>query len=161
MTPDVFEKQVLIPAPREEVFAFFSDAANLDRLTPPWLHFRILTPPPIRMEAGARIRYRLRVHGLPIGWLTEITRWEPPRMFEDTQLRGPYRKWIHQHRFEEASGGTLMTDRVEYLSRGWILAPLVHRLFVRPDVATIFAYRNECLGRIFDRPTDARVEQPS
>jgi len=161
VTPDIFEQQVLITRAREEVFAFFSDAANLDRLTPPWLNFRILTPMPVRMEAGTRIRYRLKVHGLLLGWLTEIARWEPPRLFEDVQLQGPYRRWVHQHRFEEVPGGTLMTDRVEYLARGWLLAPVLHRLFIRADVAAIFAYRSVCLERIFGHRLDSQREQRS
>src|SRR5439155_8599779 len=126
--------ELWLPRPRDEVFAFFSDAANLDALTPPWLHFRILTPRPLSLQAGAHIEYRLRWRGLPIFWRTEIAVWEPPLRFVDRQIKGPYRQWIHEHTFEERDGGVLMRDRVEYAVPGWLLEPLLHRLLVGLDV---------------------------
>jgi ligand-binding SRPBCC domain-containing protein len=127
------------------VFAFFSDAHNLNAITPPWLHFEILTPQPIAMRVGTRLRYRLRLRGVPLHWLTEITAWEPPQRFVDRQLEGPYRLWVHEHIFTERDGGALMRDRVDYAVPGGFLGPLLHRLFVGPDVARIFAYREERL----------------
>lgn len=144
-----FEQEITLARPLEEVFAFFSDAGNLDRVTPPWLGFRILTPPPIRMAAGTIIRYRLRIHGVPVGWETAITVWDPPHRFVDVQRRGPYRQWIHEHRFETVPGGTRMRDTVEFALRGWILEPLIYRVLVRRDVERIFAYRQEVFGRLF------------
>lgn len=151
-----FESEITVPRPRREVFAFFADAANLERITPPWLSFEIADPTPIVMRAGARIDYRLRVRGLPMRWRSEITLWEPPHRFVDTQLRGPYRQWIHEHSFEEVplepgAGGhaTLCRDRVDYAVPGGPLAPLIHRLFVRRDVEAIFAYRTKRLREIF------------
>jgi ligand-binding SRPBCC domain-containing protein len=144
-----FEQEFTLAQPLEEVFAFFSDAGNLDRVTPPWLGFRILTPPPIRIEAGAVIRYRLRIHGVAVGWETEITAWEPPCRFVDVQRRGPYRRWIHEHRFEEVPGGTRMQDTVEFALPGWILEPLLYHILVRRDVERIFAYRREAFSRLF------------
>lgn len=132
--------------PVGEVFLFFADAGNLDVITPPWLRFEILTPRPIAMQVGARIDYRLRLRGLPVRWQSEITAWEPPQRFVDEQRRGPYRAWIHEHTFAERDGGTLIGDHVRYaVPGGW----LADRLFVRRDVANIFAYRQEKLRELF------------
>ncbi|MBK9137211.1 MAG: SRPBCC family protein [Verrucomicrobia bacterium] len=135
-----------LPRRRDEVFPFFADASNLEAITPPWLRFEILTPRPIPMAKGTLIDYRIKVHGLPIRWRTEIAEWDPPRRFVDVQLRGPYRLWHHTHTFEERDGGTLCTDLVRYWPRG---GALIHRLFVRRDVERIFAYREQRLGQIF------------
>lgn len=141
-----FESELWLPRPREEVFAFFADARNLDAITPPWVCFRMETAGPVEMKAGALIDYKLRVRGFPIRWRTRITEWEPPFRFVDEQLRGPYRLWIHEHQFESRDDGTLVRDRVRYA------VPfdfLVHKLFVRRDVARIFAYRTQALLRRF------------
>lgn len=135
-----------IPRPREEVFAFFADARNLQTLTPPWLHFQIITPGDIVMQAGAEIDYRLRVRGIPIAWQTVIDAWDPPHGFADHQRRGPYRWWQHAHRFEDESGGTRMIDTVEY---GVPLGFILHPLLIRRDLRAIFAYREEMMRRIF------------
>ncbi|MEJ2635099.1 MAG: SRPBCC family protein [Calditrichia bacterium] len=145
----IFESEAILNRPVAEIFDFFSSAGNLEVVTPPWLNFRILTPPPIKMQAGTRIDYRLRLYGIPISWKTEITVWEPPHRFVDTQLKGPYRKWVHEHRFEETGQGTRMTDRVEYAVPGLIFAPLIHKFFVGRDVERIFAYRRVRLDEIF------------
>lgn len=136
----VFSDSVLLPGTREEIFDFFSQAANLQDITPAWLHFEILTPSPVLMRVGTLIDYRLRVHGFPWRWQTEITVWEPPARFVDEQKRGPYRLWVHEHRFEGRPGGTLMTDTVHYRAPG---GRLVHWLFVRRDVERIFKFRRE------------------
>jgi ligand-binding SRPBCC domain-containing protein len=91
------ETRLFLPRPLEIVFPFFADAGNLEILTPPWLRFEIVTPRPIAMRAGALIEYRLRLHGVPLRWQSEITAWEPPHRFVDEQRRGPYRAWIHEH----------------------------------------------------------------
>ena len=137
---------VLLPRSLTEVFAFFADARNLQTLTPLWLNFEILTPQPIAMKVGALIDYRLRLHGLPLRWQSEITAWEPPHRFVDEQRRGPYRVWIHQHSFVEQNGGTLVRDEVEYaVPGGW----LVQRLLVARDLRRIFAFREERLKALF------------
>lgn len=132
----------------DETFAFFSDARNLQVLTPPWVGFEILTPSPIDMRRGTLIDYRIRIHGFPLTWRTEIVVWEPPHCFVDLQIRGPYRWWHHTHRFEACEGpggGTRVIDEVEYRAP---LAWLSHRLMVARDVARIFDYRAGALERL-------------
>lgn len=136
-----------VPRPRPEVFAFFADAANLEALTPSLLAFHVLTPQPIEMRPGAIIEYRLRVHGLPVRWKTEITAWEPPDRFMDEQRRGPYRMWVHEHTFEDApGGGTFVRDHVRYQVP---FGRLANWLVVEKDVRKIFGYRTEALLRKF------------
>ena len=141
-----FHAELWLPRPRAEVFAFFADAQNLQVITPPWLSFEVLTPAPIAMHRGALIDYRIRVHGLPIRWRTEITDWHPPHRFVDQQLRGPYTLWHHTHTFEERDGGTLCRDLVNYRPRGGAWAD---RLFVRRDLTRIFTFRTEKLADLF------------
>jgi ligand-binding SRPBCC domain-containing protein len=153
-----------VPAPPEVVWPFFCDAANLERLTPPFLGFRILTPQPIAMLVDARIRYRLRVHGIPLRWQTRIARWEPPFCFADEQERGPYRRWFHTHTFQPAGDGTLLGDHVEFLVHGGPLAPLLSRLFVERDVLRIFRFRLGKMAQLFggDASTGwVRLERPA
>jgi ligand-binding SRPBCC domain-containing protein len=138
-----------IPRPIAEVFAFFSDARNLEAITPPWLGFRMLTPGPIRIAAGTRIRYRLSLHGAPVSWTTEIRQWGPPSRFVDVQLSGPYQLWHHTHRFEPCGGGTRMSDVVRYRLPCGLLGRLVNALVVRRDVERIFDYRNRRIAEIF------------
>ena len=144
-----FQSELWLPLPPEELFPFFADAANLDALTPPWLHFHIVTLPPVEMKAGALIDYRLRVHGLPLRWRTRINDWQPPHRFVDEQIRGPYRQWIHEHTFKARDGGTLAHDSVRYAVP---LDFLAHRLFVRPDIERIFKFRMEALKHRFAAP---------
>jgi len=146
MTTHVFATELWLPTPREKVFPFFADARNLETLTPPWLHFHVLTPGEIPMRTGALIDYQLRIHGVPVRWRTEITAWHPPAGFTDEQRRGPYRLWRHIHTFAEKHGGTQCQDRVEYAVPG---GALVNRLWVRRDVEKIFAYRAAALQKHF------------
>lgn len=141
-----FHDELWLPRTRDEVFPFFADAKNLGKITPPWVQFKILTQTPITMRPGTLIDYRIRVHGFPVRWQTEITEWNPPSHFADVQLRGPYTQWHHMHRFEEKNGGTLCIDDVEYRPRG---GALIHRLFVRRDVERIFAHRRQRLIELF------------
>jgi ligand-binding SRPBCC domain-containing protein len=133
----------------DTTFGFFADAGNLQRLTPPWLDFAILTPRPISMAAGALIDYRIRVHGVPIRWRTEIAEWRPPFQFVDQQLKGPYRQWHHTHTFSAADGGTMVEDTVRYQPLG---GALVHRLFVRRDLERIFMFRQRQILTAFGVP---------
>jgi ligand-binding SRPBCC domain-containing protein len=143
----VLHYEAIVPASLEETFAFFADAANLERLTPPWLNFRIRTPMPVTMAEGLEIEYRIVLHGLPIPWRSRIGVSEPGIRFVDRQVLGPYRWWHHEHRFERAGRGTRVIDHVEFLPRlRWMTRSLVHR-----DVQRIFAFRTEALARLFDR----------
>lgn len=147
-----FQSELWLPLPPEELFPFFGDAGNLEAITPPWLHFQIVTPPPIEMREGALIDYRLRVRGFPLRWRTRIADWQPPHHFVDEQLRGPYRQWIHEHTFEPRDGGTLARDLVRYaVPLDW----LVHRRLVRPDIERIFQHRSEMLRKRF--PSSSRT----
>ncbi|HXW05389.1 MAG TPA: SRPBCC family protein [Vicinamibacterales bacterium] len=146
--PHGFRTKLELPLARERVFPFFADAANLQRITPPELHFRVLTPLPIVMAEGALIRYRLRLMGVPFEWLSRITVWNPPVEFVDEQVKGPYRTWIHKHLFVETSEGTRIHDAVTYELPfhpfGELAAPLV-----RLQVRRIFAYRARALQQAF------------
>jgi ligand-binding SRPBCC domain-containing protein len=137
-----------VSAPREQVFPFFADAVNLQVLTPPWLHFAIRSPEPIAMHQGTRIAYSIRLHGIPVPWVSEITAWQPPDRFVDEQRRGPYRRWAHTHRFASERAGTRLTDDVQFdVLFGWLVGPLVRR-----DLVRIFTYRHHALMRVFDQP---------
>jgi len=136
-----------LPAPREEVFHFFTDASKLEQLSPPWVHFRLLTPQPIAIRAGTTLDYRMRIYAAPIRWRSEITEWDPPIRFVDEQKRGPLRRWVHTHTFRSERGGTVVSDDVCYevplaFLAGWL---------VRRDVEKIFEYRRAALRKIFDR----------
>jgi ligand-binding SRPBCC domain-containing protein len=139
-----------LPQSPEAVFAFFADAKNLERITPRWLRFHLLIEESPEMGQGTLIRYRLRLHGVPLRWLARIEEWNPGRGFVDVQLRGPYRYWRHVHRFEpdEDSGGTVVTDAVRYAMRAGALGELVHRVFVRRDLRRIFDFRRDEVARI-------------
>ncbi|MEZ6148322.1 MAG: SRPBCC family protein [Planctomycetaceae bacterium] len=140
--------EIWLPQSVESVFDFFADATNLQILTPPWLHFRILTPQPFEIGEGSLIDYRLRLRFVPIRWRSEISDWNPPHRFVDRQIRGPYREWTHLHTFEAKDGGTLVRDDVTYSVPG---GRLVHDWLVGPDLQRIFAYRHDVLAKRFSR----------
>ncbi len=143
----LLQTQQHLPLPPAEVFPFFADAANLERITPPELQFHIITPGPIRMQMGTLIEYRLRLCGVPFRWLTRISLWHPPHQFVDEQLWGPYRQWVHTHHFAPLTGGTLMTDRVVYQLPFFPLGELAFPL-VRLQLQRIFAYRRQTIARL-------------
>ncbi|MFN2385221.1 MAG: SRPBCC family protein [Thermoanaerobaculia bacterium] len=147
----LLERDQWIPAPRPQVWAFFSDPGNLTRITPRSLGFRIVGAPPGPLERGSRIAYRIRWAALTLGWTTRISRWEPEDFFEDVQERGPYRRWVHTHRFTPQHGGTRMEDRVEYELPFGVLGRLAHRLSVRRQLEGIFHHRARVIGELFER----------
>ena len=146
----VIDLVTTLPYPRETVFPFFAEAANLEAITPPELRFRIRTPLPIEMREGARIEYRLSLFGVPFGWTTEITRWDPPYSFVDEQIRGPFRLWRHEHVFADAAEGkeTRMRDRVDYALPFAPFGELVHPI-VASRLDRIFSFRRDEIARRF------------
>ena len=153
----VLEQEQRIPRPLAEVFPFFADAANLERMTPPELRFRILTPRPIEMRPGAIIDYKLSLHGLPFRWRTVIEEWVPGVRFVDRQERGPYKLWRHTHTFREEGGETIMQDRVEYELPFGPLGRVAHALAVRAQLAGIFAHRKKFVEETFGSGRAARA----
>ena len=151
----VLHREQTLRAPIERVFAFFSDAGNLEAITPPFVRFHILTPRPIELGAGTLIDYSLKLRGIGFKWKSEITAWEPPMAgrsgrFVDEQRKGPYRYWIHEHQFERVPGQpgqTAVIDHVRYVVPG---GALVHALFVREQLGQIFAYRAEATRRLIE-----------
>jgi len=141
--------ETVVPVGLDEAFAFFSNAANLERLTPPWVNFRIRTPLPIQMREGALIDYRISIYGVPLPWRTRIDVWEPGVRFVDRQVAGPYRWWRHEHLFEVHPQGTRVIDQVDYAPRAAALSSWL----VRRDVGRIFAFRQGALASLL---TEAR-----
>jgi ligand-binding SRPBCC domain-containing protein len=140
------EREQLIELDIETTFSFFADARNLERLTPPWLRFEILSRGDAALEAGSLIDYRLRLRGVPVRWRSEITVWQPPHHFIDCQKSGPYRIWVHSHSFRAVDGGTRVRDEVLYaLPGGALIASPINRLLVGPDLQRIFDYRRQRL----------------
>jgi ligand-binding SRPBCC domain-containing protein len=142
------QREQYIERPPADVFRFFAEAHNLERITPPWLSFEVLTPDPIEMRVGALIDYRLRVHGIPLRWTSRIEDWEPGHSFVDRQLHGPYGLWHHRHTFAESGRGTVVRDEVDYAMPLGAFGDLAHPLFVRRDLERIFTYRREAVPRL-------------
>jgi ligand-binding SRPBCC domain-containing protein len=149
MPAHIFRSEQYIPQPVNKVFEFFSQAENLQKLTPEWLHFRILSVDPQPIGKGTLIQYSLRWRIFPIRWTTEIAFWQPPYRFIDVQLKGPYKLWRHEHRFVAEAGGTRIIDEVQYSLPLGLLGRLAHKLKVKQDVENIFAYRTQAVGNIF------------
>lgn len=143
-------RQQWIPKSIDEAWAFFSRPENLEEITPPFLRFQIVSAER-ELRRGSRIEYRLRVRGIPMRWISEINEWEPPHRFVDTQLRGPYKLWRHQHIFVAENGGTRITDDVEYALPFGVLGRIAHALMVRRDVEGIFAFRQKKLAELLGR----------
>jgi ligand-binding SRPBCC domain-containing protein len=140
----VLATSMSVPLPRKRVFAFFADAANLEHITPPELHFRIVSPQPVPMQEGALIDYRLRLFGVPLRWQARISRWEPPIGFVDEQLDGPFRAWEHTHRFHDGGRATIIEDVVCYRLPFAPLCDVFHPL-VRLQLRRIFRFRQSAV----------------
>ena len=151
MPEHILNYSLTLQAPRAAVFAFFSDAMNLGRLTPPELEFAILSPLPIEMREGATIEYRMKLYGIRFTWKAKITAWSAPNYFVDEQLEGPYRQWIHRHTFRDGPGGcTIMEDEVHFLLPRFSEGALP---MVRKELERIFLYRQEAVQDVFPHPS--------
>jgi ligand-binding SRPBCC domain-containing protein len=141
-------REQLVPRPLDEVFGFFSEAANLEAITPPWLGFSLVGSEPVAMGLGTMIEYRLRLHRVPLRWVSRIAVWHAGEVFVDVQVRGPYRVWRHRHEFEPRRHATIVRDRVDYALPLRPLGELAHKAFVERDLARIFDYRHAAVTRL-------------
>jgi uncharacterized protein len=148
---DLLVAKQYVPEALEKLFPFFAEAGNLEDLTPASLNFRILSVNPPTIQTGTLIRYALKIHGVPVKWLTRIESWSPPHSFVDNQLKGPYSLWHHTHDFEKLGQGTLMVDTVRFRLPLGFLGETVAGWWVRGDVAKIFDYRREVIDGKFGR----------
>ncbi len=148
MSVELFTSEQPVARPLSETFEFFSRAANLEQITPPWLRFSVLGQEPDTVRAGTVIPYRLRLHGIPLIWVSQIEKFQRDRLFVDRQLIGPYRLWHHRHEFEAAGDHTVIRDEVHYELPLGRLGSIAHQLFVRRDVERIFAYRRATIERL-------------
>jgi ligand-binding SRPBCC domain-containing protein len=144
----ILERRQRVGVPIDEAFAFYGEARNLERITPPWLGFEVTTPTPIEMGVGTLIEYRLRLHRVPVRWRTRIEAWDPPHRFVDVQIKGPYSLWEHTHTFKaDEPGATIIEDTVRYAIPFGPLGNLADRLLVRRDLRQIFDYRRDAVAR--------------
>jgi ligand-binding SRPBCC domain-containing protein len=145
----LLERSQRVEVPIELAFGFYGSSDNLEPLTPPWLHFEVTTPRPLRLRAGTLLDYRLKLHGVPVRWTTLIETWEPPLRFVDSQAKGPYSLWEHTHLFErDGDGATIIHDRIRYAIPLGPLGTIAHRLFVRRDLERIFDYRRDAVAEL-------------
>jgi ligand-binding SRPBCC domain-containing protein len=143
----ILERTQTVPIPIRDAFGFFSNARNLEEITPAWLRFEVLRAPD-ELRYGSLLAYRLELFRVSIHWLTRIARWQPPRSFADEQISGPYPLWEHTHRFAPVDGGTEIYDHVRYRVPGGALGPIVQRHFVGRWLDEIFDYRAARLREI-------------
>jgi ligand-binding SRPBCC domain-containing protein len=154
------ESRLTLARPRPEVFAFFADPRNLPRLTPPWVClvlFTSVTP----LAAGAVLDGRLRWLGVPFRWRAFVREFDPPYRFVDVQLRGPFARWEHRHRFLDVEAGTLVEDRVTYRLPGGALGRVVHALGVRRQIAAAWAYRTRRIGELVGPIVEVGARTPA
>jgi ligand-binding SRPBCC domain-containing protein len=149
MAEHILEREQIISRPRKQVFDFFADAENLERITPPELNFHIITSQPIDIKKGTMIDYTLKLRGIPISWKTEITQWNPPFDFVDSALKSPYKQWIHLHTFDEKDGKTIMKDIVRYRLPFEPFGDIGH-FIVKKELNYIFDYRYKIIKETFN-----------
>jgi ligand-binding SRPBCC domain-containing protein len=144
------KRRQIIEKPLIEVFHFFEQPENLERITPQSVDFIILTPRPIKMNKGTVLDYKIRLLGIPVRWTTLISEYDPPHRFSDVAIRGPYSFWFHKHTFEEEKGGTVMTDEVRYSLPLGFMGEIAHFLWVRRQLDYIFDYRAKIIGNLLE-----------
>ncbi len=148
MSEQLLVREQRVALPIEQTFEIYADAFNLELITPPFLRFRVVSPAPVLMGVGTLIEYRLRLHGIPVRWLTRIEEWDPPHRFVDRQVSGPYALWRHSHEFEADGDATVIRDRVRYEIGFGPLGSLALRLLVRRDVGGIFDHRRAAISEL-------------
>jgi ligand-binding SRPBCC domain-containing protein len=148
MSEHILQRSMTLDLPREDVFAFFADAANLELITPRELKFHIITPQPFKIEKGTLIDYELSLRGFSLKWQTVISVWNPPFEFVDEALKSPYKQWIHRHTFNAlAVDKTLIEDEVKYRLPLEPFGDLAH-WFVRRELEHIFDFRQTRVAEI-------------
>jgi ligand-binding SRPBCC domain-containing protein len=160
MRTHIFQTSMRLARQIDQVFSFFCDVLNLERITPPELNFHILTPQPIEITEGTIVDYRLRLYGIPLRWRSKITTWDPPRRFVDEQILGPYCLWIHTHRFYEENDSTIVEDDVLYRLPLWPLGELAFPL-INCHLRRIFRYRHEAIMEAFGISSNSRCNEES
>ena len=145
----VIERALVVPAGVEHTFSYFSEPRNLPQITPPWLRFTVVRCPVDGISAGCEIEYTIAWLGVTMPWTTRITQYERDARFVDTQERGPYKRWWHEHRFQATAGGTLMSDRIEYEMPFGVLGGVAHAVFVRRQLRQILDYRARRAAELF------------
>lgn len=151
METRTYTREQILTGNLDQVFAFFADATHLEFITPPWLRFQTISALPAQMEQGVTMEHKLKLHRIPVRWVTEISEWSPPYKFVDRQKVGPFSTWIHSHEFVPVPTGTLMTDTVVYRVPGWLLGRLIDWLYVSRDIRRIFEYRQQAIAKLLER----------
>lgn len=150
-TEQFFSAEQWVSSNRENIFPFFSESKNLEKITPPWLNFKIISQSTEHISKGTLIDYQISLKGLPMKWRTRITKWDPPRQFVDDQLKGPYKKWHHTHSFESFPNGTLMTDSVVYELPFGFIGKILASAYIKKDITKIFSYRRKIINQLKDQ----------
>lgn len=151
MSDITFKRTQFVNSPLNEVFYFFSEAKNLETITPPYLNFKILKTSTADIQKGTLIDYQLKLHGIPFKWKTHIKDFQQNKMFIDEQIKGPYKKWIHTHSFKEKDGGTLIEDHVVYKIPLGGLGKLLLGKYIKSDLEKIFSYREKIIEEYFKK----------
>jgi len=154
---EVLRRFQMIPGRIEDVFRFFEEPRNLELITPPWLHFNVLSTSDAEVREGTEIQYRLRWQIFPLHWKSRISEYAPGEMFADEMLEGPYRHWYHRHFFQQTPAGVLMTDEVEYILPFGALGDAAHSILIRRQLEQIFDYRRSAIEGIFASPPMSRA----
>jgi ligand-binding SRPBCC domain-containing protein len=142
-----FVKETRIAAPPEAVFAFHERPGALEAITPPWERVRLVEGGG-SIRPGSRVVLETKVGPFPLRWVAEHTEYDPPRLFADRQISGPFASWYHRHEFlDDGRGGTLFRDEITYEPPLGALGRLLSGPFVRRKLERMFDYRHEVTRR--------------
>ncbi len=139
----LFVKESIIKAAPERVFAFHELPDAFERLVPPWENAKVIQKADIT-KIGSRAIIEQKIFGVfPSRWIAEHTKYEPPEMFEDVQISGPFKSWRHQHIIKPHADGAILRDEIEFEPPLWILGKIAAPIFITPKIEKMFAYRHE------------------